>query len=231
MLSQGVPMLLGGDEIGRTQRGNNNGYCQDNDVSWYDWASADERLLQFTRRLIRLRHRHPVLCRRRWFQGREPHGPSVADIGWFVPAGKEMSDADWQAGFAKSLGVFLNGDAIPTPNERGERVVDDSFYIMFNAHHEALEFRLPPRAWGERWTQVLDTFEQRRRDVGGAARQRDQGRRRRPGAGLVARPAAADCVTCRAIMTSVDLITASASSPRRSFSSSIASRVMIAVSV
>ncbi len=75
------------------------------------------------------------------------------------PAGTEMSDADWQAGFAKSLGVFLNGDAIPTPNERGERVVDDSFYIMFNAHHEALEFRLPPKAWGERWTQVLDTFE------------------------------------------------------------------------
>ena len=159
MLSQGVPMLLGGDEIGRTQHGNNNGYCQDNDVSWYDWASADERLLHFTRRLIRLRHRHPVFCRRRWFQGREPHGPSVADIGWFVPAGTEMSDADWQAGFAKSLGVFLNGDAIPTPNERGERVVDDSFYIMFNAHHAPLEFRLPPRAWGERWTQVLDTFE------------------------------------------------------------------------
>ncbi len=86
MLSQGVPMLLGGDELGRTQHGNNNGYCQDNDVSWYDWASADERLLQFTRRLIRLRQRHPVFCRRRWFQGREPHGPSVADIGWFVPA-------------------------------------------------------------------------------------------------------------------------------------------------
>ena len=159
MLSQGVPMLLGGDEIGRTQQGNNNGYCQDNDVSWYAWARADERLLQFTRRLIRLRHRHPVLCRRRWFQGREPHGPSVGDIGWFVPAGTEMSDADWQVGFAKSLGVFLNGDAIPTPNERGERVVDDSFYIMFNAHHAALEFRLPPKAWGERWTQVLDTFE------------------------------------------------------------------------
>ena len=159
MLSQGVPMLLGGDEIGRTQRGNNNGYCQDNDVSWYDWAHADERLLQFTRRLIRLRHRHPVFCRRRWFQGREPHGPSIADIGWFVSGGSEMSDADWQAGFAKSLGVFLNGDAIPTPNERGERVVDESFYIMFNAHHEPLEFRLPPKAWGARWTQVLDTYE------------------------------------------------------------------------
>jgi isoamylase len=159
ILSQGVPMVLGGDEIGRTQRGNNNGYCQDNEVSWYDWEHADERLLQFARRLIRLRHRHPVFCRRRWFQGREPHGPSVADIGWFVAGGTEMTDADWQAGFAKSLGVFLNGDAIPTPNERGERVVDDSFYIMFNAHHEALDFKLPPKAFGARWTQVLDTFE------------------------------------------------------------------------
>ena len=159
ILSQGVPMVLGGDEIGRTQRGNNNGYCQDNETSWYDWEHADERLLQFTRRLIRLRHRHPVFCRRRWFQGREPHGPSVGDIGWFMPGGTEMSDADWQAGFAKSLGVFLNGDAIPTPNERGERVVDDSFYIMFNAHHESLDFKLPPKAFGARWTQVLDTFE------------------------------------------------------------------------
>jgi isoamylase len=159
MLSQGVPMLLGGDEIGRTQRGNNNAYCQDNEVSWYDWKNADQKLLQFTRRLIRLRQRHPVLCRRRWFQGRDPHGVGVGDIGWFTPAGAEMSDADWQAGFAKSLGVFLNGSAIPTTDERGERVLDDSFYIMFNAHHDAQEFRLPPPAWGTRWTQVLDTHE------------------------------------------------------------------------
>jgi glycogen operon protein len=159
MLSQGVPMLLGGDEIGQTQGGNNNGYCQDNDVSWYDWENADERLLQFTRRLIRLRGRHPVFCRRRWFQGRDPHGSGVWDIGWFTPAGAEMSGGDWQAGFAKSLGVFLNGSAIPTPDERGERIIDDSFYVMFNAHHEAVEFRLPAAAWGERWTEVLDTQE------------------------------------------------------------------------
>jgi glycogen operon protein len=159
MLSQGVPMLLGGDEIGRTQLGNNNGYCQDNELSWYHWGAADEALLRFTRRLIRLRQRHPVFCRRRWFQGRDPHGSAVGDIGWFTPAGNEMSNEDWQAGFAKSLGVFLNGGAIPTPNERGERVVDDSFFVMFNAHHEPLEFKLPPKAWGERWTQVLDTHE------------------------------------------------------------------------
>jgi isoamylase len=159
MLSQGVPMLLGGDELGRTQRGNNNAYCQDNDISWYDWSRADEGLLQFTRRLIRLRHRHPVFCRRRWFQGREPHGSAVGDIGWFTTSGAEMSDEDWRAGFAKSLGVFLNGSEIPTPNERGERIVDASFYVMFNAHDRALLFRLPPKAWGERWTQVMDTHE------------------------------------------------------------------------
>jgi isoamylase len=159
MLSQGVPMLLGGDEIGRTQHGNNNAYCQDNELSWYNWAAADEKLLQFARRLIRLRNRHPVFCRRRWFQGRDPHGSGVGDIGWLTPAGTEMSETDWQAGFAKSLGVFLNGDAIPTPDERGERIVDDSFYIMLNVHHEPMEFKLPPKRYGERWTQVLDTHE------------------------------------------------------------------------
>jgi isoamylase len=159
MLSQGVPMLLGGDEIGRTQHGNNNAYCQDNELSWYNWAAADEKQLQFARRLIRLRNRHPVFCRRRWFQGRDPHGSGVGDIGWLTPAGTEMSETDWQAGFAKSLGVFLNGDAIPTPDERGERIVDDSFYIMLNVHHEPMEFKLPPKRYGERWTQVLDTHE------------------------------------------------------------------------
>jgi isoamylase len=159
MLSQGVPMLLGGDEIGRTQQGNNNAYCQDNEISWHDWSNADEGLLQFIWRLVRLRHRHPVFCRRRWFQGRPIHGSKVSDIGWFTPAGNEMSEDDWKAGFAKSLGVFLNGRGIPTPDERGERVVDDSFYVMFNAHHEAMPFRLPAIEWGRKWTVVLDTKE------------------------------------------------------------------------
>jgi glycogen operon protein len=156
-LSQGVPMLLGGDEIGRTQQGNNNGYCQDNEISWYDWANADEALLRFVQRLIALRHRHPVFCRRRWFQGRAIHGSEVSDIGWFTPAAQEMSEEDWNAAFARSLGVFLNGSAIPTPNERGERIVDDSFYAMFNASHEPVTFTLPDGKWGERWTIVLDT--------------------------------------------------------------------------
>ncbi|MGH9311379.1 MAG: glycogen debranching enzyme, partial [Vicinamibacterales bacterium] len=149
--------LLGGDEAGRTQRGNNNAYCQDNEISWYDWDNADQDLLQFTRRLIRLRHRHPVFCRRRWFQGRPIHGTNVSDIGWFTPAGSEMSEEDWQAGFAKSLGVFLNGRAIPTPNERGERVLDESFYAMFNASHEPIEFTLPEAKWGDKWVELLET--------------------------------------------------------------------------
>ena len=157
MLSQGVPMLLGGDEVGRTQKGNNNAYCQDTEISWYDWTTADQSLLAFTQRLLRFRHRHPVFCRRRWFQGRAIHGSRVSDIGWFTRAGTEMSDEDWQAGFAKSLGVFLNGRSIASPNERGEQVVDDSFYVMFNAHHEPLDFTLPESKWGERWTEVLDT--------------------------------------------------------------------------
>src|SRR6478735_11753700 len=152
-------MIGGGDEIGRTQQGNNNAYCQDNELSWYDWDQADSVLLQFTRDLIRLRAEHPVFCRRRWFQGRPIRGSEVSDIGWFTPHGTEMSDDDWRAGFAKSLGVFLNGDAIPTPNERGERVVDQSFYVMFNAHHEPLDFTMPESKWGQRWTQVLNTYE------------------------------------------------------------------------
>jgi isoamylase len=158
-LSQGVPMLDGGDEIGRTQRGNNNAYCQDNEISWYDWEHADEKLLGFTRDLIRLRADHPVFCRRRWFQGLAIRGSKVADIGWFTPGGTEMSDEDWQAGFAKSLGVFLNGQAIATVDERGKRVVDDSFYVMFNAQHEPIQFVMPEPKWGERWTIVLDTNE------------------------------------------------------------------------
>jgi len=157
MLSQGVPMLLGGDEIGRTQRGNNNAYCQDNEISWYDWEHIDNDLLQFTRRLIGFRNRHPVFWRRRWFQGRPIHGTEVGDIGWFTPGGTSMTEDDWRAGFAKSLGVFLNGRAIPSPNERGEPILDDTFYVMFNTDREPLEFTLPDDRWSERWTAVLDT--------------------------------------------------------------------------
>jgi glycogen operon protein len=164
LLSQGIPMLLGGDEIGRTQRGNNNGYCQDGELSWFDWENADRELLEYTRRLIALYKRHPVFRRRRWFLGRPIRGTVVRDIAWFRPDGIEMGDQDWTTGFAKSLGVFLNGRAIPTLDERGRRIFDDSFLLLFNAHHEALEFTLPGRRFGarwlgQRWITVLDTRE------------------------------------------------------------------------
>ncbi len=157
LLSQGVPMLCGGDEIGRTQQGNNNGYAQDNELSWYDWDAADSSLLGFTRDLIKLRLQHPVFTRRRWFQGRPIHGNDVSDIGWFTPGGTEMSDEDWQTLAVKTLGVFLNGSAIRTMDEHGRLVVDDSFYVIFNAHWEQVEFVLPEARWGEQWTIALDT--------------------------------------------------------------------------
>jgi glycogen operon protein len=170
-LSQGVPMLLAGDEIGRTQRGNNNAYCQDNEISWFDWEHVDRELLEFTRALIKLRAEHRIFHRRGWFHGRPIHGTDVKDLAWFTPQGKEMGEEDWQAGFAKSLGVFLNGAAIARPSERGERIEDDSFYTVFNAHHEPLPFKLPPQQFGLRWVKALDTasasLPQLRRSVDG----------------------------------------------------------------
>jgi len=156
-LSQGVPMLLGGDEIGRTQRGNNNAYCQDNDISWYDWENVDHELLEFCQRLIQYRKDHPVFRRRRWFQGRPIHGSEVKDIAWFTQQGEQMAEEDWGQREAKSLGVFLNGRTIPNPNPRGEPVKDDDFLLMFNAHHESLDFTLPAAYWGESWILELDT--------------------------------------------------------------------------
>jgi glycogen operon protein len=158
LLSQGIPMLLGGDERGRTQGGNNNAYCQDNEISWFDWENADEDLIQLTSRLIEMRRNHPVFRRRRWFLGSPIHGEGVEDIGWIKPDGREMEEADWQQGFVKTLGVFLNGEAIPNLDARGERVRDSSFYLLFNAHDQPVPFQLPERAdWGDRWEKVLDT--------------------------------------------------------------------------
>ena len=158
-LSQGVPMFLGGDEMGRTQHGNNNAYCQDNEISWFDWALRDENLslLGFTRRLMEFRKRHPIFRRRNWFQGREIHGSGVTDIGWFNPDGGEMTEEQWNAGFAKSIGVFLNGEEILTPDERGNRIIDDSFLLLFNAHHGMMPFTLPAGHWGEEWAVEIDT--------------------------------------------------------------------------
>ncbi|HEY0157997.1 MAG TPA: glycogen debranching protein GlgX [Thermoanaerobaculia bacterium] len=158
-LSQGVPMILGGDEFGRTQNGNNNGYCQDNDLSWFHWQNMDDGLRAFVARVIQFRKEHPVFQRRRWFHGRQVRGTGVSDIGWFKPDGEQMTDADWHAGYARTVGVFLNGKAIPTPDHRGEPIVDDSFYILFSAHNEAMTFKLPTCPWGDRWEKVLDTNE------------------------------------------------------------------------
>jgi len=158
-LSQGIPMLLGGDEMGRTQQGNNNAYCQDNEISWFDWQSTDEGILEFTRELIRFRSAHPVFMRRGWFLGRPIHGRGVDDISWFTPDGVEMEEENWGEGFAKSVAVFLNGGAILYPGPRGEKITDDTFLVLFNAHYEPLPFVLLDPKWGKSWMRVLDTSE------------------------------------------------------------------------
>ncbi|MDQ4057727.1 MAG: glycogen debranching protein GlgX [Actinomycetota bacterium] len=158
-LSQGVPMLLGGDEIGRTQGGNNNAYGQDNEISWFDWSLRDENLslLGFARRIMEFRNQHPVFRRRKWFMGRAIHGEETTDIAWFNPGGDEMTEQQWNDGYAKSIGVFLNGDEIATRGPQGEQVADDSFLMFFNAHHEAIDFTVPVGAWGKQWNVVVDT--------------------------------------------------------------------------
>ena len=156
-LSQGVPMLVAGDEISRTQKGNNNAYCQDNEISWLNWDEADTELLQFTRKLIKFKKDHPVFGRRRWFQGQPIKGNGVVDIAWFLPEGTEMDDEHWNHDYAKSLAVFLNGHGIHSVGPKGEQVRDDSFYLIFNAHHEPITYKLPPKKYGYNWTKILDT--------------------------------------------------------------------------
>ncbi|NET42518.1 glycogen debranching protein GlgX [Okeania sp. SIO2B3] len=163
MLSQGVPMLLGGDEFGRTQKGNNNAYCQDNKISWLDWNLQVENsdLLDFTRQLIYFRCQHPVFHRRKWFQGRAIHGSDVNDIGWYNPDGGEMTEEQWNIDFAKAVGIFLNGEEIPASGERGERIIDDCFMIFFNAHYELIEFTIPPKFQDRSWVVIVDTSKSR----------------------------------------------------------------------
>jgi isoamylase len=156
-LSQGVPMLSAGDESGRTKHGNNNAYCQDNELSWMSWTDLDRDLLDFVRTLSALRRDHPVFRRRRFFRGGPFEADGLHDIAWLTPAGTEMTDADWQAGYAKSLMVFLNGEAITEPDPRGRPVRDDSFLILANAYAEAMTFCLPGPKFGERWEYTLDT--------------------------------------------------------------------------
>ncbi len=158
-LSQGVPMLLSGDEIGRTQKGNNNAYCQDNEISWVDWKLDKPRreLLEFTRCVIGLMNEHPVLRRRHFFQGRRIRGSEVKDLAWFRPDGKEMNDEDWNNSETRCFGLRLAGDAIEELDARGNRIVDDTLLILLNAYHEAIRFTLPAHRRKVRWEVVMDT--------------------------------------------------------------------------
>jgi glycogen operon protein len=168
-VSQGVPMLCAGDELGRTQEGNNNGYCQDNELSWLDWTHTPDRaaLLTFVREIIQLRRQHPNLRRRKYFQGRainpaqrqsrEIGGGTVADIRWLRPDGNEMTEEEWTAGWVRCIGVELSGKTLDDVNQIGEAIEDDTFLIMLNPHHEPIVFYLPPCPDGGEWRLVLDT--------------------------------------------------------------------------
>ncbi len=155
LLSQGVPMILGGDELGRTQSGNNNAYCQDTELSWNDWDDVDDEFRGWCERVTHLRRQHPVFRRRRWFQGRQIRG--VEDLAWFRFDGGEMGEEDWETGYARSVGVFLNGESIASTDAYGGRIVDDSFFVMFNASDIELPWTVPSGKWAREWVVELDT--------------------------------------------------------------------------
>ena len=166
LLSQGVPMLLHGDEMGRTQRGNNNVYCQDNEIAWMDWSlpTKNADLIAFTAGVCRAARRAPgvpaaAVLRRQADRPQPRHGRphALPDIAWFTPSGEEMTEQDWDSGFGKCVTVFLNGHGIPEVDSRGERVTDDSFLLCFNAHYEDIEVTLPPPEYGTGWAIVVDT--------------------------------------------------------------------------
>jgi glycogen operon protein len=161
MLSQGVPMISHGDELGRTQHGNNNAYCQDNELSWIDWNLDEDRrtLLDFAAMLVNFRLSQPTLRRRRYFQGRSIRGDDVKDVAWLAPDGREMTDQTWNADFVRSLGMMLSGDSIEEINERGEPIFGDTLLILLNGHADTVPFTLPPLEAGEGWHRVFDTFD------------------------------------------------------------------------
>jgi glycogen operon protein len=166
LLSQGVPMMCGGDEIGRTQGGNNNAYCQDNSISWFDWnvTKAQTELLDFVKQLIVIKKEHSVFHRRRFFQGKQIKDSEVKDIAWFASNGKEMIDEDWGKGLL-TLGIRLAGDAIEEMDELGNPIIDDSFLLLLNAFHEAVHFTLPAHKKGVAWQWVFDTAKTDGKDV------------------------------------------------------------------
>jgi glycogen operon protein len=170
LLSQGVPMILHGDEVGRTQNGNNNTYCQDNATSWIDWSAIDEDLLEFARTVTQLRAQHPVFRRRRFFTG-ETEGNGLPDIAWLSSDGTPMGEDDWSHPTVQPLAVFLNGRGIIEPGTRGEQITDDSFLILFNPTGDEAPITLPGGEYGERWQIVLDTGDADAEDERGAGSQ------------------------------------------------------------
>jgi isoamylase len=159
MLSQGVPMMLGGDEIDRTQKGNNNAYCQDHEISWYDWSMTPEKelLLQFFVRMIKFRLEHPIFHRRNFFQGRPIRGSEIKDVIWLTAKGVEMTDAEWRESQARSLAVYFSGEGLSERDEKGRSVSDATFVVLFNSHNQPVVFQLPEFAHGSRWLMIMDT--------------------------------------------------------------------------
>jgi isoamylase len=158
-LSQGVPMLYGGDEISRSQNGNNNAYCQDNEISWYDWELDENRkaLLAFVKGLIQLRHEHPVLRRRKFFQGRSIRGADIKDIMWLRADGEEMADEDWKSSWIRCIGMLISGETSDEFDEKGQAVKDDTLLVLLNSYHEPVSFSLPVPVADAKWQLILDT--------------------------------------------------------------------------
>ncbi|MEM6931920.1 MAG: glycogen debranching enzyme, partial [Myxococcota bacterium] len=158
LLSQGLPMMLAGDELGRTQRGNNNAYAQDNEVSWVDWASVDEPFLAYTRRLVALRNAHPTFRRRHFFHGRTIHGDDCRDIHWISASGRDMTEREWRDAMGLTVGLYLNGNAIQYRDERGREVVDDHFLVVLHAGDETVDYVLPSAELAPTWQVALSSF-------------------------------------------------------------------------
>jgi isoamylase len=163
LLSAGVPLLLGGDELSRTQRGNNNAYCQDNEITWFDWSAVDHELLAFTAGLIALRRRHPVFRRRRFLAG-----PAAADLRWFTPAGAEMTDQNWTDPEARTVALLVDGSTDPDVSADGSPLLDDDFFVFVNSWWDPLTFTIPAAVAARRWEIVCDTFEPTRDSAAGS---------------------------------------------------------------